>query len=199
LLTKMRHDPSAATSSVAGRPRSPSNQLDRVGCASRPTYLPTRRDGMTLGCSRAFATAFFSARFCFKVLPDFLLLDWRGDLSTTAGSSGSRDGAPRPVAHLQVRTEPALIGRDTNCPRPASPSQRVTIEDPAMACSKFRPTQRRAAACASVVDVAEVGAGRLNRRARPCCIDRCRDLRSGIMPNRLNYTGRRSYGDRRRL
>jgi hypothetical protein len=62
---------------------------------------------MTVGCSRVFATAFLSARFSFNVLLDFLLLDWRGDLSVTAGSSGVRDSAQRPVAHLQVCAEPA--------------------------------------------------------------------------------------------
>ena len=43
---------------------------------------------MTVRMSLLAAAAFFSARFCFSDLPDFLLLDWRGDLSATASSSG---------------------------------------------------------------------------------------------------------------
>jgi len=56
------------------------------------------------------AAAFFSARFSFNVLLDFLLLDWRGDLSAMADSSGVRNGVPRPVAHLLVRAGPARMG-----------------------------------------------------------------------------------------
>jgi hypothetical protein len=79
-----------------------------VNRALRAAYLAGRRVGMTTGCSREFAAAFFSARFSLSVLPDFLLLDWRGDLSATSGSSDSRGGLPRPVTHLLARTGPAL-------------------------------------------------------------------------------------------
>ena len=77
------------------------SQRRRAGKSQRPDvradYLPGRRVGMTTGCSRVFAAAFFSARFSLRVLPDFLLLDWRGDLSATSGSSGSHSGVPRPA------------------------------------------------------------------------------------------------------
>ena len=53
-----------------------------------PSYLPGRRGAMTVRMSLLAAAAFFSARFCFSDLPDFLLLDWRADLSATASSSG---------------------------------------------------------------------------------------------------------------
>ena len=39
---------------------------------------------MTVRMSLLAAAAFLSARFCLSVLPAFLLLDWRGDLSATA-------------------------------------------------------------------------------------------------------------------
>jgi hypothetical protein len=79
------------------------------------------------------AAAFFlSARFSFSDLPDFLLLDWRGDLSATAGSSGSRGGAPRSVSACWSRAEPGLsqdlevtvLGPET--PRNGFMSTRVT-------------------------------------------------------------------------
>jgi hypothetical protein len=39
-----------------------------------------------------------------------LLLDWRGDLSATAGSSGLRDGAHARSRTMPVRAEPTLTG-----------------------------------------------------------------------------------------
>src|SRR3954454_245399 len=62
---------------------------------------------MTVGCSRALARAFFSERFSFRLLLDFLLLDWRGDLSATAGSSDLRDDA-----HARSRTMPVRTRAD---------------------------------------------------------------------------------------
>jgi hypothetical protein len=82
----------------------------RSGGSLSPSHLAGRLGGMTVRTSLLAAAAFLSARFCLSVLPDFLLLDWRGDLSATAGSSGSRGGAPRSVPRLPASAEPALTG-----------------------------------------------------------------------------------------
>src|SRR4051794_9730472 len=79
-------------------------------------YLPERRVGITVGCSRALASAFFSERFSFRLLLDFLLLDWRGDLSATAGSSGLRDDAHARSRTMPVRARADPDGRGADCP-----------------------------------------------------------------------------------
>jgi len=54
-----------------------------VGIESRPRAL--HDTGRFLACF-----AFFSPRFSFKVLPDFFVWCWRGDLSAICGSSSDR-------------------------------------------------------------------------------------------------------------
>jgi hypothetical protein len=56
------------------------------------------------------ARAFFSDRFSFRLLLDFLLLDWRGDLSDTAGSSGLRTMRTPGHAPCWYVPEPTLTG-----------------------------------------------------------------------------------------
>ena len=65
---------------------------------------------MTTRMSLLAAAAFFSARFCFSDLPDFLLLDWRGDLSATASSSGFgwRSATPGAAPADGCRAGPSL-------------------------------------------------------------------------------------------
>src|SRR6185312_4554397 len=102
------------------RPVSRSRREQRLRrLVGSPSYLAGRLGGMTVRMSLLAAAAFLSARFCLSVLPAFLLLDWRGDLSATAGSSGSGGNAPRPVARLLAGAEPGLHRTCANCPRAA--------------------------------------------------------------------------------